>query len=336
MEQVNSSQKQIEPEFEGLPSLCKEESKQKRKNNRGRLRNLKCKAISMPVDKIGDNKLNMNRYIISDHYYVFEKLGIGAYSEVRRAVSRDTEQVVAIKIARGTTSAKYLKNEAEIMRLIQSEHLPKFYMFAHDQVTKKAYLAMEYIEGKTLDQYVNENGVLTEEEANLLIVKLINAVETLHKHGIAHRDIKPQNIIITNDKDLKLIDLNISKRFKKNSVDESLEDSQGDASKSDKFHFFTQISSPMYAAPEILSFNCYTESIDIWGIGIAYAEMLFKLSELFNIDKDIKEAKNISAILDDIDSVKHLSEETLSKLKSMCSKDPEERPDIFEVSELFK
>jgi serine/threonine protein kinase len=86
----------------------------------------------------------------------------------------------------------------------------------------------------------------------------------LHKLGIAHRDIKPQNILINGKFEVKLIDFNISKKGK-------------DSENSSKFtkRFMTQVSSPLFAAPEIYSPDCYSESVDIWGLGIVFITMIF-------------------------------------------------------------
>lgn len=81
----------------------------------------------------------------------------------------------------------------------------------------------------------------------------------LHRKGIAHRDIKPENVLIDDNLNVKLIDFNISKRMKATEGEEDLKF---------KSVFFTQISSPLYAAPEIKGNLLYSESVDIWGIGV--------------------------------------------------------------------
>ena len=331
METKSLCQKQIESEFECLPTLDSEEVKAPARSKAGRLRAMKCKAISLPINLKVNKVHKLNSFRLSEHYHVFEKVGFGTYSEVRRAVPKDSRERVAIKIAKGTTSVKLLKNEAELLQNIESEYIPKFHRFEQDPLTNKAYLVMEFIEGKSLDVYVQENGTFSEKEANAMLIKLIKAVEALHKQGIAHRDIKPQNILITEDKNLKLIDLNISKKTKRGLSSEGSETLN-------KFQciFFTQISSPMYAAPEILSLDCYTESIDIWGIGVAYAEMLFKISELYVRDEDLNKSSNISSVLETIGSNSQLSTTSLQRLKGMCAQNPEERPTIYELLSLYK
>ena len=289
------------------------------------MRTTKFKALSLPIElKIASSHSFKSDKILED-YHVMEKIGFGTYSEVRKGIHKKNEEKFAIKISKGTTSWNLLQNEADILKQVSSEYLPKFYSFIKDESSSKAYLVMEYVEGKSLDCYIQENGTMSELEANNLILMLIKAVAELHAKGIAHRDIKPQNILITQDKQLKLIDFNISKKKK-----EKGEDSE-DESEKFKCVFFTQISSPMYAAPEMSSLNCYTESIDIWGIGIAYAEMLFKISTLLKGSKSDKVCDILSNIAED----NKLSDENMARLKWMLSIDPDKRPIIFDLLAQF-
>ena len=211
------------------------------------------------------------------------------------------------------------------MQLIKSDSVPEFYEFQQDVRANCSYLIMEFIKGTPLDVYVEENGTLSESESRKLIAKLISTVQLLHDKEIAHRDIKPQNILVTEEKELKLIDFNISKRKKEGSCK-----SEGGNQKF-KCTFFSQISSPMYAAPEILSKDCYSESVDIWGVGVVFCEMLFKISNLLNSHKD----ERILDIFGHLEELHEVSDETTSILKAMLSKNPEERPSIYELSKQF-
>lgn len=330
MERQSFTESLSSQDFEGLPSLNTDTEEQAKLEVR-RPRTRKLKALSLPTDlKLRTGLKNMT-YRISDNYNLMQKLGFGTYSEVRRAIDKKTEEVFAIKICKGTTSCKLLKKEAEIMKQISSEYIPKFYDFKQDVASNKAYLIMEYIEGKSLDTFIEERGTLTEKDANFLLAKLVAAVEELHSLGIAHRDIKPQNILVTDDLNLKLIDFNISKQTKERIGESKSADVKGTHTQlKQKFNciFFTQISSPKYAAPEVLSLDCYSESIDIWGVGVAYAEMLFKFS---NLSENTREDSNSETLSDIIDQ-QEVSDESISLLKSMLSKDPESRPSIFELS----
>lgn len=115
---------------------------------------------------------------------------------------------------------------------------------------------MEHIQGETLDRYLEIHKEISADLIEDIMCQLSTIISILHKAKVCHRDIKPQNIIITSNNQLKLIDFNISKRW-----------AEKDTSKC-KSVFFTQISTPMFAAPEILKGEGYTQSVDIWGLGL--------------------------------------------------------------------
>lgn len=125
---------------------------------------------------------------------------------------------------------------------------------------------MEYFEGVTLDEYISQYGTLCEQDSKIVLSQVLSSVQYLHELGIAHRDIKPENVLINDEKTIKIIDFNISKSF--SYKPEDLESKF-------KSVFFTQISSPLYCAPELKEQLGYNESIDIWGVGTILFTMLF-------------------------------------------------------------
>ena len=157
---------------------------------------------------------------IESEYTFIQTLGVGTYGEVKLAswVS-DPSKLVAIKIAKGQTSIHMLKNEAEILKKLSHECFPQFIDFKIDEFTNKAYLIIEYFEGSTLDSYLEDHSFDEVEALNHLKL-LTDAIKYLHSNKIAHRDLKPQNIIVTQDSKVKVIDFNISKRFVDRSFDE--------------------------------------------------------------------------------------------------------------------
>jgi maternal embryonic leucine zipper kinase len=325
MEKDNIQEPISAGESNGLPSL-NSDGRTCTRSLKARAKTFKLKNLSLPVDlKKNREWMKELEYHIADYYNVMEKLGFGTYWVVRRAICKKSGQEVAVKISKGSTSWRLLKAESEIMKLIQSDSVPKFFEFQQDARANCSYLFMEYIKGTPLDIYVQENGVLSESESRTLISKLISTVQSLHDKGIAHRDIKPQNILVTEDKEVKLIDFNISKMKKEGSCKSDNENQKF------KWIFFSQISSPMYAAPEILSKDCYSESVDIWGVGVAFCEMLFQISNLLNSNKD----ERILDIFGHLEELHEISDETTSILKAMLSKNPEERPSIYELSKQF-
>lgn len=232
------------------------------------------KLNSMPLK---ENKLFGSldqKYKVEDYYTLISVIGTGTYAKVYLATSKQDEKKVAVKISRGKTAGKYLKEEFELLKSIDDPTIPKAIEFKENFLKNTTYLVMEYFEGQTLDEFVAQEGVIGEDQALICIKSLTACVARLHKLGVAHRDIKPQNILINQDFEIKLIDFNISKKGK-------------DLSTPAKFskRFMTQISSPLFAAPEILSPEFYTESVDIWGIGIVFITMLFGMNVFTESEK---------------------------------------------------
>jgi len=144
---------------------------------------------------------------------------------------------------------------------------------------------MQLFEGDTLDVFITKNGCLTEDQAWFWFTKLVDTLSVVHSQKIAHRDIKPQNLMIDKNLDLMLIDFNISKKGKVIHHDEEDEKCKYKF----RYRFFTQVSTPLYAAPELVNNFLYTEAIDIWGVGMILCLMLFGESPFRTRNEEIKE-----------------------------------------------
>lgn len=178
------------------------------------------KLNSMPIVSKFANRGKSKAYKIESEYTLMKTLGVGTYGEVKLASSvSDSSKLFAIKIVKGQTSIHMLKNEGEILKKLDNEWFPKFIDFKIDEFSNKAYLIIEYFEGKTLDKFLEESSFEEIEALNHLKL-LSNAIKYLHSNKIAHRDLKPQNIIVTRDCKVKIIDFNISKKFIDRSFDE--------------------------------------------------------------------------------------------------------------------
>ena len=170
------------------------------------------KLKSVPLDvKLGIS--NKSSWKLSDNYELLQHIGFGAYSEVWLAKRISDDSQVAVKIAKGTTSINLLKNEADILKKLQSEYFPKFYEYQVNWLSNRSYLIMEYIQGFSLTEASSHPEI----QSNALdyIKDLVCAVAELHSMHIAHRDLKPENVIVESTGALKLIDFNISKQWSK-------------------------------------------------------------------------------------------------------------------------
>lgn len=174
---------------------------------------------------------------LNQTYYIQSVLGEGGFGITYKGVIRDTGTVVAIKeyfppslavrsrqkgvftlypypekntesFCQGRT--RFL-NEAAILRSFQGlECIVSVYDLFEENGT--AYLVMEYIEGLTLRQFINENGTLTFPEVSELILPVIQSLAEIHDKGLIHRDISPDNLILSTDNNLHLIDFGAASR----------------------------------------------------------------------------------------------------------------------------
>lgn len=144
-------------------------------------------------------------------------------------------------------------SQLQMYRALQSIHcqnIPQIIEILNcDNETYK--VIEEYIDGKTLDEYIRNNNLLSEEDAAFYICELCDILIQIHRAGIIHRDIKPSNIIITEENKLYLIDFDISRVHKNNkNLDTALLGTKG------------------YAAPEQFGFSQTDVRTDIYAVGV--------------------------------------------------------------------
>lgn len=218
--------------------------------------------------------------------------------------------------------------EKNILEMFNHECVPKVIDFKEDDMFKKSYLIMQLFEGATLDQYVSENGCLSEEKAKKWFRDLINAISMIHDKKIAHRDVKPQNLMINDNFDIMLIDFNISKKGKTIYKDEK--DTKWKYKF--KYRFLTQVSTPLYAAPELVNHWLYTESIDIWGAGVILYLMVFGDIPFQTKGEEVKEYTSDlhQTFIDHLNSDTRGSSEWKDLILKMLAFDSNERPDCQE------
>ena len=238
--------------MEFLPSLEDDnqvvEKKGYRKNPKMRLckERKPLKLNSMPVVERKLEEYQQENFELEREYRLLNVLGAGTYSKVHLAERLSDNKQFAIKISKGATSGSLLQQEYELLKEVEDPIIPKAIDFRRNWILNTSYFIMEYFEGQQLDNFIEERGKLSDEEAMKCIKSLCDWVARLHSKGIAHRDIKPQNILINEELSIRLIDFNISKKGKEGSLN----------SKFSK-RFFSQVSSPLFAAPELFGFNWY-------------------------------------------------------------------------------
>ena len=152
-----------------------------------------------------------------DKYEIITLLGRGGMGEVYLAKHLLLNKKVAIKIMlaknadKNPVAAKRFIREAKLANKIQSPNIIGVFDVGVEQKEKHLFIAMEYVDGLTLNQIMKERGTFTEQETLTIALDVCNALLIMEEHKIVHRDIKPSNIMINSEQVVKLADLGIAK-----------------------------------------------------------------------------------------------------------------------------
>ncbi|MDD4689650.1 MAG: Stk1 family PASTA domain-containing Ser/Thr kinase [Eubacteriales bacterium] len=199
--------------------------------------------------------------VLGNRYELIEKIGTGGMAEVYKAKCRLLNRFVAVKILKQEyiNDEEFLarfKTESQAAASLSHHNIVSIYDVGRDGDCN--YIVMEYIEGITLKEYIEKNGVFSWREAIEISVRILDALEHAHKHNIVHRDIKPHNIMVTPDKDIKVMDFGIARAATASTLTLS----------------GTTIGSVHYFSPEQAK-GSYTDSkSDIYSMGVVMYEML--------------------------------------------------------------
>lgn len=201
--------------------------------------------------------------LLGERYEVIEKIGAGGMSIVYKAKDNRLQRYVAIKELReefvkdDEFVAKFRK-EALAAASLSHPNIVGIYDVGSDRDVH--YIVMEYIEGKTLKELIAEEGPFSSKKVLELGIQIVSALKHAHSKKIIHRDIKPQNILITNDHVLKVTDFGIAK-----AVDSSTIVANNNA-----------IGSVHYFSPEQAKGKYVNETSDLYSCGIVLFELATK------------------------------------------------------------
>lgn len=152
----------------------------------------------------------MIQEVILDRYRVIERIGRGGHGEVFKAEDTLMSRIVAIKRIEATSKASgRALNEARAAGQLNHPNVMTIHDLERDD--EFFYLVMEYIDGVTLSQVMEAKSPLTIEESLDVAIQIADALEAAHAMAIVHRDIKPDNIMITRNGDVKVTDFGIAK-----------------------------------------------------------------------------------------------------------------------------
>ncbi len=206
----------------------------------------------------------MDKYIgkrLDGRYEIKEIIGVGGMAYVYKAYDNIDDRVVAVKILKEEFLAneeftRRFKNESKAIAILSHPNIVRVYDVSFGE--KLQYIVMEYIDGITLKEYIDQKKALPWKETVHFTVQVLRALQHAHDKGIVHRDIKPQNIMLLSDGTIKVTDFGIA-QFSRNEIRTDSE---------------RAIGSVHYISPEQASGAITDEKADIYSLGVMLYEML--------------------------------------------------------------
>lgn len=196
---------------------------------------------------------------IADRYEVIDKVGAGGMSDVYKAKDHILGREVAIKVLKqefsedATFVAKF-RTEAQSAAGLEHPNIVNIYDVGSEN--GRYFIVMEYVEGITLKTYIEKKGQLNFKEAISIAIQVGRGIEAAHSKGIIHRDIKPQNIIISTEGKVKVTDFGIARAASSNTIHADV------------------MGSVHYASPEQARNGYVDGKSDIYSLGIVMYEMV--------------------------------------------------------------
>ncbi len=205
--------------------------------------------------------MNLIGKMLNNRYEILEKIGNGGMATVYRAKDHVLNRFDAIKFLKDefTTDSEFIKkfnSEAQAAASLTHPNIVQIFDVCNED--NLYYIVMELIQGKTLKEIINEDGILSWKWSVNVAAQIASALETAHKNNIIHRDIKPHNIIITEDGIAKVTDFGIAKAVSNSTITA----------------FGSTIGSVHYFSPEHARGGYTDAKSDIYSLGIVMYEML--------------------------------------------------------------
>ncbi len=205
--------------------------------------------------------MNLIGKMLDNRYEILEKIGVGGMATVYKAKCHVLNRFVAIKILKDefTTDSDFIRRfntEAQAAASLTHPNIVSIYDVGNED--NLYYIVMELIQGKTLKEIITEDGKLSWKWSVNIAIQIASALEVAHKNNIIHRDIKPHNIIITEEGIAKVTDFGIAKAVSNSTITA----------------FGTTIGSVHYFSPEHARGGYTDAKSDLYSLGVVMYEMV--------------------------------------------------------------
>jgi TolB-like protein/Tfp pilus assembly protein PilF/predicted Ser/Thr protein kinase len=228
----------------------------------------RCKTPLKPLEEISVTKTLetppkglTSGTTFATRYEVIEELGKGGMGRVYKALDKEINEEVAIKllnpeIASDDTTVGRFRNELKFARKIAHKNICKMYHLAKDADTP--YITMEYVKGENLKSYIKRKRTLSEDKALSIAKQVCEGLMEAHRLGVVHRDLKPQNIMVDEKGDVKIMDFGIARSVEAPGVTQT----------------GVMIGTPDYISPEQAEGEVADQRSDIYALGVILYEMV--------------------------------------------------------------
>lgn len=198
---------------------------------------------------------------LSERYQIIRPIGSGGMANVYLARDLILNRDVAVKILRYD-----FQEDKDAIRRFQREAMSASQLLHHNIVEvydvneedNQQYIVMEYVDGTDLKNYIHDNSPISLELSVNIMSQILSGINVAHRHGIIHRDIKPQNILITKDNEVKITDFGIAIALTDTSITQTN----------------TLLGSVHYLSPEQARGNSATTKSDIYALGVVLYELI--------------------------------------------------------------
>ncbi len=247
--------------------------------------------------------------LVGGRYEILEKIGTGGMSDVYKAKDRKLNRLVAVKVLKqefveNKNFVSKFRVEAQAAAGLMHPNIVNVYDVGEENGIH--YIVMELVEGITLKKYIEKKSRLTTKEAISIAIQVAMGIEAAHNNHIIHRDIKPQNIIISREGKVKVTDFGIAKAASSNTITSNV------------------MGSVHYTSPEQARGGFSDEKSDIYSLGITLFEMLTGRVP-FNGDTTVAIA--IKHIQDPMPSLREFVPEIPISIENIVMKCTQKSPD---------
>ncbi|XP_042543525.1 sperm motility kinase 4A-like [Dipodomys spectabilis] len=242
------------------------------------------------------------------HYQVLRTIREGSFASIKLAKHLPTDTLVAVKVLEKLDST-FFATELDILRSVEHPNIVKLY--EEVETEERLYLVIEYMDRGDLADYLDKMDRLAEDEARGLFRQILRAVKYCHDNGIAHRDLKAENILLDSRGTAKLCDFGLSTWF--------LPGQQLDR----------QCGTMAYLAPEMFRQESYQgPKVDVWSLGVLLYYMVmgnvpYKGKSWTVLSKQVLSGK--------LKIRKSFSPELQGMLAYLMASDPKRRPTVWQV-----